>query len=166
MDFYIEITEDVYEQIKNLDQSLGMWFWNIAVMTAPYDTGNLRRAIALKKNTNKHIQIKYDTMKANYLHFLEMGIGPVKKHKGFIEDKTKLAITEQLIIYLKTGIKPLFTPVPFVALRSSRNPFPRERGLLRAAGMNSKVISANERMKISQIYEGYWRTVNKESIRK
>lgn len=165
MDFYIEIPEDIYKEVQNFNESLGMWFWNIAVMTAPYDTGNLRRAITLKKNTNKHIQIAYDTMKANYLHFLEEGIGPVKKHKGFIKDKTRLAITEQMIIYLKTGRKPIFTPVPYVALRSSSNLFPRERSLLRSAGMNHKVISANERMKISQIYESYYRTANKESLR-
>ena len=157
MDFYIEITEDKYQKAMIFDQSLGMWFWNMAVMIAPYDTGNLRRSITLKKNSVRNINIQYNTMRANYIKFLEEGIGPVKKHTGFIGVNTRLAIVEQLIMYLKTGKKPLFTAQPYVALRNSKSVFPSEKAFLRNADMNVSSINANTRRKISMIRETAYR---------
>lgn len=157
MDFYIELNEDEYELIKNLDTSLGMWFWNMAVMIAPYDTGNLRKAISLNSNTSKKITIRYNTMQANYIKFLEEGVGPVKKHKDFIGVKTRLAITEELISYLKTGRKPMFTSVPFVATRSSGKVFSREKAFLRQADMHTNAITQKARNKIASVRETQYR---------
>jgi len=157
MDFYITVSPEMYEKVKNLDNSLGMWFWNMAVMIAPEDTGNLRSAITLNSNTSKKINIRYNTMKANYIKFLEEGVGPVKKYKGFIGIDTVNAITEQLIIYLTTGKKPLFTRTPFVTLKSTKNVFPKERAFLRQANMNVSNIDAKSRAKISQIRESAYR---------
>ena len=160
MDFYIEVPEDIYNQIRMFDESLGMWFWNIAVMIAPYDSGNLRRSITLTSNTSRKINIRYSTMRANYLKFLEEAIGPVKKHKQFIGTKTRLSIVEQLIIYLKTGRLPMFTRTPYVTLRSSKSVFPSEKAFLRSANMGTKTIDANVRSKISQIREANYRKQN------
>ena len=153
MDFYVELSEEQYEKVKNLDSSLGMWFWNMAVMLAPYDTGNLRRSITLVANTSKKINIRYNTMNANYIKFLEEGLGPVKKYKGFIENQTRIAIVEELIMYLKTGMKPMFTSAPFVALRSSQSVFRQEKPFLVKSNMKTSSITPNVRRKISQIRE-------------
>jgi len=153
MDFYIELEPQLYNRAREFDPALGMWFWNMAVMIAPYDTGNLRRSITLARNNPKNINIRYSVMRANYLKFLELGVGPVKKHKGFISVNTRLAIVEQLIIYLKTGRKPMFTNTPYVHLRQSRTVFPKERAFLRSANLKTNVIGANTRRKISQIRE-------------
>lgn len=153
MDFFIDVPEELYEQVKEFDSALGMWFWNMAVMIAPYDTGNLRRSITLASNTPKKINIRYSLMVANYLKFLELGLGPVKKHKDFIAVKTRLAIVEQLIIWLQTGRKPLYTFTPYVQLRRTTKIFPKEKAFLRSANMGTQYIGANTRRKISQIRE-------------
>jgi len=161
MDFFIEVPEEIYEQVKEFDESLGMWFWNMAVMIAPYATGNLRRSITLTSNRPKKINIRYSLMRANYLKFLEEGIGPVKQHTQFIGTKTRLVIVEQLIIYLQTGRKPMFTRTPYVSLRNTKGVFPSEKAFLRSANMGTQTINANTRMKISQIRETAYRKQNK-----
>lgn len=156
MDFYIEVPEEMFERIKELDPALGVWFWNIAVMNSPYDTGNLRRAITLNRNTSKVINIRFNTMQANYITFLEEGVGPVKKYKGFIGNNITLSIVEQLLGYLKTGIRPIMK-VPSVVLRGSKQVFRAERNMLRQAGMYQKAISATSRNRISIIREANYR---------
>lgn len=165
MDVYITLSDEQFEKVKNLDTSLGMWFWNIAVMVAPYDTGNLRRSITLNRNTSKRITIGYNLTKANYLKFLELGVGPVKKHRGFISVKTRLAILEQLIIYLKTAKKPMFTAVPHVTLRSSKSVFSQEKRYLRQANMNIGSITPNARKAISKVRETQYRKSIGSSLR-
>ena len=160
MDFYIDVPNDVYEKVMKFNLSLGIFFWNIAVMTAPYDTGNLRRSITLARNTNKKIDIQYDLLRANYLRFLEEGIGPVTKHYHFIEDKTRLAITEQLIMFLKTGKQPLYMNYPYVELRNSKSVFQSERKFLKGANAQTSVITPNVRRKISMIRETNYRKAN------
>lgn len=160
MDFFIEVPEEIYNKIMSFDEALGMWFWNMAVMIAPYDTGNLRRSITLASNNSKKINIRYSLMRANYLKFLEEAIGPVKKHYQFIGTKTRLAIVEQLIIYLQTGKRPMFTRTPYVMLRSSKSVFPAEKAFLRSANMGTQTINANTRRKISQIRETTYRKKN------
>lgn len=156
MDFYIEVSEEIFERIKELDPALGMWFWNIAVMSSPYDTGNLRRSITLNRNTSKVINIRFNTMQANYITFLEEGVGPVKKYKGFIGNNITTEIVEQLLGYLKTGVKPIME-VPSVVLRGSKQVFRAERNMLRQAGMYQKAISATARNRISIIREANYR---------
>lgn len=144
-------------QKHGFDSALGYWFWNIAVMIAPMDTGNLRRSILLKANKSRHIRISYNTFMANYILFLEEGQGPVKKYKDFIKHDTAEAITEQLVSWILTGRKPSFARQgvkPFVQLGTSRNrPFSQEMSLLKQANMNSHVINAKTRMQISKIRE-------------
>jgi len=157
MEIYITLTEEQFNKVKDLDTSLGMWFWNMAVMIAPYDTGNSRRAITLNSNTSKKIQIRYNTTQANYIKFLEEGLGPVKKYKGYIGEKTRMAIVEELIHYLSTGQKPMFTSTPHVTLRSSKSVFSKERKYLKQADMHSHAITAKARNTISKIRETEYR---------
>lgn len=159
MQIYVVVDEVTYNDLitHGFSRNLGYWFWNIAVMIAPYDTGNLRSSIYLAQNKARHIKITYDFLKANYGMFLEEGIGPVKKYKDFIKVDTTMAITEQLVGWLKTQQKLLYVPVmpkPFVELRASRHqPFSAERALLRQADMNANAITAKSRSVISKIRE-------------
>jgi hypothetical protein len=160
MDFYIALTDEQFEKVKNLDTALGMWFWNMAVMISPYDTGNARRAITLNSNTSKKITVRYNLTQANYIKFLEEGVGPVKKYKGYIKNRTRMAFVEELIFYLKTGQTPMFTATPFVLLKSSQNVFHGERKYLAQADMHTNAITAKARNTISKIRETAYRQEN------
>ncbi len=142
---------------QGFDMALGYWFWNIAVMIAPMDTGNLRRAITLKSNRARKIRISYSTFIANYIQFLEEGQGPVKKYKDFIKKDTAESIAEQLVAWIITGKRPLYARQgvkPMVKLSASKySPFSRERMFLKQANMNSNVLTAKTRMQISKIRE-------------
>jgi len=142
------------------DMALGYWFWNIAVLIAPYDTGNLRSAITLKRNKPKNIRISYSTFMANYILFLEKGWGPVRKYKDFIKKDTVETIAEQLVSWIITGRRPKYARQglkPFIQLSASNHePFSRERAFLKQADMNASVISSKSRMKISKIREMDW----------
>ena len=153
---------------QGFDMALGYWFWNIAVMIAPYDTGATRASILLKTNKPRRIRISYNEFMANYIKFLEEGQGPIKKYKDFIKKDTAEAIDEQLASWIMTGKAPTYAIQgikPFVVLRKSKNaPFSRERALLKQANMNSNVITASSRMQISQIREiNYNGTIQKSS---
>ncbi len=165
MDIYINLTEEQLEKVKNLDSAVGMNAWNIAIMLAPYDTGNLRNSIKLVTNTSKKITIGYDLMKANYIKFLELGLGPVKKHRGFISVKTRLSIVEQLLIYLKTGKPPLFNATPQFTLRSSSSVFWQEKKFLTQAMIDSRMITPGERRSISLIRETNYRKMQGQSLK-
>jgi hypothetical protein len=155
--FYVSVDEARYNKLikYGFSKNLGYWFWNIAVMVAPEDTGNLKSSIYLAQNKDRRIKILYDLMKANYALLLEQGRGPVKKYEGFIRFQTTMTITEQLIGWIKTDKEPLFlatNPKPFVELKESKNkPFSWERILLRQADMNANSISAKYRGMISKI---------------
>lgn len=158
---YIDIMATQYKFDKlsknGFDSSLGYWFWNMAVMIAPMDTGNLRSAIMLSKNKSRHIRISYNTFMANYIRFLEEGQGPVKKYKDFIKGDTREAIVEQLVSWIISGKAPSYAKQgvkPFVQLGISRNkPFSQERALLRQANMNTSTLTAKTRQQISKIRE-------------
>lgn len=159
MSIDIIITPEKYKKLseQGFDMALGFWFWNMAIMIAPYDTGATRASILLKKNKPRRIRISYDISKANWIIFLEEGQGPVKKYKDFIKKDTAEAIVEQLVSWIMTGKAPTYAIQgikPFVALRASKQtPFSRERAFLKQANMNANVITAQTRMKISQIRE-------------
>ena len=157
IDIVISLEKYLSLQKTGFDMSLGYWFWNMAVMIAPYDTGATRASIMLKKNKPRRIKISYDTSKANWVQFLEEGQGPVKKYKDFIKKDTAEAITEQLVSWIITGKSPTYAIQgikPFVVLKKSKQqPFSRERAFLKQADMNANVITAKARMKISQIRE-------------
>ncbi len=159
MSIELTVSPEIYERIKTqgFDMALGYWFWNMAVMIAPEDTGNLRASIALKKNKPRRIKISYDTSRSNYTKFLEEGLGPVKKYKDFIKKDTAEAITEQLVSWILTGKAPSYAVQgvkPFVVLNKSKHqPFSREKVFLKQANMNANVITAKTRMEISRIRE-------------
>ena len=144
-------------QKKGFDSALGYWFWNIAVLIAPIDTGNLRSAITLKANKERKIRISYNEFIANYVQFLEEGQGPVKKYQDFIKKDTTEVIAEQLVSWIITGRRPLYARQgvkPIVNLRNSKyKPFSMEKTLLKQANMNANVINAITRMQISKIRE-------------
>lgn len=165
MDIYINLTKEQFEKVKNLDSSVGMNAWNTAVMLTPYLTGNARNAIVLARNTSKKITITYDLMKANYIRFLEEGVGPVKKHKGFISTKTALAIAENIVVYLKTGKPLMFNATPQFTLRSTTSVFNQEKKFLRQANLDTKMITPYERRAISMIRETNYRKSIGASLR-
>lgn len=144
-------------QKKGFDSALGYWFWNIAILIAPIDTGNLRSAITLKANKERRIRISYNEFIANYVQFLEEGQGPVKKYQDFIKKDTTEVIAEQLVSWIITGKRPLYAKQgvkPIVQLSASKyKPFSMEKTLLKQANMNANVINAITRMQISKIRE-------------
>jgi len=93
MDFHIETDQEITE----LSSGLGYWLWNLAVVLAPYDTGNLRRSIVMSANSSNHKKYVYNTMNAFYLDYLERGVGNIKKYKGFIEERTVGRMVEEVI---------------------------------------------------------------------
>ena len=164
MDITIYVDEKRYNELlaKGFDPSLGGYFHNIAVMCMAYDTGNARSAISNSKNTPKHIQIHYDLIKANYIKFLDEGVGPVKKHKGIVSVLTTGVIAEELVGWLISGVNPTFTSAPVVALRQSKyRPFSAkssvtglsEKDVLAQSQMNTNAISAQARGEVSKVRE-------------
>jgi hypothetical protein len=140
-------------EVDKFGKDLAMWLWNIAVVLAPYDTGNLRRAITLNKASDNKMSIKYNAFNALYLHYLEEGMGSVKKHKGFISEDTMMAFVGELIAYFKTGKPGLLVNKPMTTLRLSTNtPMYHERKILTKLGYDtSSSVTADERQMMSQI---------------
>ncbi len=147
MDIELHLNHDGHK----LGPELGYSIWNIAVACAPYRTGNLRSGIALQNNGPKIKRIMYNDYDAYYLNYLEEGIGRVKRHKGFIENKTVNMIYSETANYLTYG-KASFSGIPTVSLRSdkARN---YERIMLRNINYDlNKRITANDRAKLSGAY--------------
>lgn len=152
MDFNIETDG----KTTTMSSELGMWLWNLAVSNAPIDTGNLRRAITMTKNSGTKKQYVYNALNAVYLHYLEEGMGPVKKHKGYISQKTMGDFIQELIYYFKTGKTGMITTPPVATLTTSKwGPMFYERKMAQALGWSDKQITADDRRKLSQIrYRG------------
>jgi len=117
MDFHIETDQKITE----LSSGLGYWLWNLAVVLAPVDTGNLRRSIVMSANSPTHKRYVYNTMNAFYLDYLERGVGPIKKYQGFIENRTVGRMIEEVMHYCITGKTGLLTGKPMVTLQISSN---------------------------------------------
>jgi hypothetical protein len=160
MDFYVTLTPQQYNKFKDLSVSLGRAAWNIAVMNAPEDTGNLKRSIMLVNNTSKEIVIRYNLLTANYAQFLEDGVGPVKKYKGFISQNTTADIVEEIIYFAKNGTISDWTLglKPLVALKKSYNVFNKERQIMKERfGKVKPYITAEQRKQISKLREKSYR---------
>lgn len=166
MEFNVYVTPEEFEAIKNLDSRLGYLIWNIADMIAPYDTGNLRSAITLAKNSSTQIKLKYDLMTANYIKFLEEGLGRVKKYKGFIKNDTVGAIIEALIAYIASGGKNLSTSISKPTIyKKLGTPFSQENKILNTMNrFDRKVITFDQRRKISQIRETQFRKISGQKM--
>lgn len=168
MDFNIYLTPEQFDKIKDLDSRLGYQLWQIADMIAPYDTGNLRSAISLARNTSLQIRLQYNLLTANYIQFLEMGQGPVKKYKGFIEKDTVSAIIEAVISYLSSGgaSLPAVTIRPMIFKRLGTPFGPENRVLAQTDRFNRKVITFEQRRLISNIRETNFRQLNNQKTKR
>ena len=156
LDFYLNVTDEQYDNIKNLNSLLGMALFNIAVLNAPIDTGNLRRSITLASNTSKKINVRYNLSVANYAKFLELGVGPVKKYKGFISQKTTASMVEEIISFIKSGKISSWTygVSPVVLLKRTSHIFGQERKVIEKANIKARnTLTANQRKQISKIRE-------------
>lgn len=149
----VPVNEEEFNRAKKFDSSLGYLMMNIAVLIAPMDTGNLRRSITLTENNEKRKSITYNLMDANYTRFLELGIGPVKRHKGFISVDTTYSIVEAVIAYIKTGSYSFLSKIPKVELKDTQMLFSKEKQILRAHNIKTDKISADVRRRISKLRE-------------
>jgi len=149
----MDITVITDKEINGLSSQLGYWLWNLTVSLAPYDTGNLRRAISLQSNSEHRKSIVYNAFNAIYLHYLEQGEGTVKKHTGFISVLTVGAFIQELIAYVKTGSTPIIQfSNPTASLRTSQNgSMFYENKMLRYMNISGKKITADDRRKLSQL---------------
>lgn len=164
MDITLYVDEKRYNEIleNGFDSSMGSFLHNVAIQIMAYDTGNAQSAISLEQNTPRHIRIHYDLMKANYIKFLDMGVGPVKKHKGIVSVLTLNAIAEEVVGWVMSGKRFAFTPLPVIALRESKyRPFGAkssvtglsEKDVLAQSQMDTNVISAQARREVSKVRE-------------
>lgn len=151
------VNDEQFNRAVNFGTDFGYLMINIAVMLAPMDTGNLRRSITLTKNNEQRKQIRYNTMLANYLRFLENGDGPVKRHKGFISVDTTTSIVEGISNIILTGDYPFLSFMPNVELKDTENIFSKERQILRSNDIKTNRISANIRRSISKLRESEYR---------
>lgn len=158
MDIWLSVDKEQYDRIKDLDTHLGMILWNLAVMVAPIDTGNLRRAISLAKNNRKNIRIQYNLLNANYIKFLEYGYGPVKKYKGFISNLTVSIFIETIINFIKVGNidKGLLALPPLVVLNKAQSVFNQEGKVAKMLNIGKRGLTANQRRQISRYRERVW----------
>ncbi len=152
MEFYVTTEYD----LQYLSYDLGKSFWNIAVGLAPYDTGNLRRSITLNKNSATWKHIYYNAFNAMYLHYLEMGQGPVKKYKDFIGGNTVGAIIEELIYYIKSGGQiTQSSNTPKITLKKTETSAQfYEKAIMRKMKVAGDTITADDRRKMSRIRYG------------
>lgn len=157
---YLYVDDEGVQRAKNLNTAMGYVAWNIAVMIAPYDTGNLRNSITLKRNTSKRMVLSYNLTNANYIKFLELGQGSVKKYQGFISRDTLNEIGSAYMSYIQNGSIPAYTKTPNITLKSTSNIFSTERQLLRDLGVNSERLNANVRRSISRAREKEYRLQN------
>lgn len=137
---------------RGFNNNLANGIWNITVNEAPEDTGNLKRNISMLASTRKRTDVFYNAFNAPYLHYLEMGMGPIKKHKGYIEVKTIGSVFGLLIQYYKNGLDGIYSR-PSISLNVSKNgPMFSEKKLLREMKQSMATLNADERMQLGRIY--------------
>lgn len=124
--------------------------WNVAVINAPYKTGNLRANIKRSMDMEK-VHFIYDDLEAAYVDFLERGIGRNKRHVGFIEYKTVARMINE-IRYASTSGEVRFKSIPSIQMRTDvlRN---YEKRMAKALGIEpEEKINAAERAAFSFAY--------------
>lgn len=151
IDLYLDDRQ--LRRLNSFPDSLGYAMWNIAVLVAPMDTGNLKRAISMSRNTRTLKRINYDLLDANYIKFLELGLGSVKQHKGFIEVKTLSSMVETLVNFAILGIVPPHSKTPHVTLGDTSAIFSQEKKILSSVNIKTDRINANVRRRISRLRE-------------
>lgn len=150
--------------ITSLSPELGYLLWNRAIDCASYDTGNLRRSIVMSKNGGSQKQYVYNAMNALYLHYLEEGMGPIKKHKGYISEKTMAIFITEIIYYLKTGKTSEVATIPLITLNKSKNgPMFHEKRIMGKFDVAWQTLTADDRRKMSRFKYG---TKNRLTVEK
>lgn len=149
--FETKINKDEFIKLMNSSKNS---LWNIAVLNAPYRTGNLRANIKRSIDENK-THFVYDNLEAAYIDFLEEGKGRNKRHIGFIENRTVNAMIIEIMTITLTG-KPTFSSIPSIQLRTDklRN---YEKKIAKGLGIGpNERINAAERASLSFGYrKGY-----------
>lgn len=147
MDRSITIISNKY---KGLTQDLKDSLWHVALLSAPYRTGNLRSAIKRLSFGENKVKYIYDSQQAYYTDFLEKGIGRNKKHVGFIEFITVESMMTEIIGSAQYG-QTTFKGIPIMEFKKdvARN---YERKLLKTMHIDTKKrINAVDRAKLSLI---------------
>lgn len=154
----MHITIESDKPITRLTTDLSNSIWQVLVYSAPYDTGNLRSAIRKSADTNTRTLFIYDENQARYLDFLERGVGPVRKYKGFISQKSLNEATKEIVYWAKTG-NTTFSGVPTVVLlgrnkKRSRDgvggkPIGYEKSMIKDVEL---YLTAKERSTLSRMY--------------
>jgi hypothetical protein len=139
------INSNTYEGLKpQLQDSL----WHVAVLNAPYRTGNLRSSIKKIPMSDKKVIYLYSEAQAYYTQFLEQGLGRNKKHIGFIENLTVGSMVFEIIKYIQTN-SPSFSGIPVVQLRTDKQRN-YERKMMKSIGFSSEVrVNAVDRARLS-----------------
>lgn len=149
----MEMTIYTNKRTKGFDNNLSNALWHIAINNAPRDTGNLQRNITRSANAPKRIAITYNAFNAPYLHYLEEGMGPVKKHKGFISIDTIVDYMSALSSYFKNGKLDIIFDKPSIKLDISKHgPMFSEKKLLKIMREDDPLLTADERMQLGQLY--------------
>jgi hypothetical protein len=153
MSNFIVYTDDY----KGFNQGLSNSLWNVAIQNAPYRTGNLRAQIKRIVNTQDEITLFYNSSLAIYLHFLEIGAGRVKRHKGFIENKTVPEIVYETIGFIQDPTNLSYSGIPSITLRTDMARG-YERKMLRSVGLDPNIrVNAFERATMSLVRDQNYR---------
>jgi hypothetical protein len=146
-DFTIETNVDA-NQFEHLNNKLKDSLWHVAIINAPYRTGNLRANIK-RSISAKGVNYIYDDLEAYYVDFLERGIGRNKKHVGFIENTTVNGMLTEIVTTMISG-STTFSGIPSIQMRTdvARN---YERKMARAVGLGkNQRINAYQRALFSR----------------
>ena len=141
--------------INEMNTALGYWLWNMAVIIAPYDTGNLRRAISMRANSTTQKSIIYSYFNALYIKYLEAGQGPVKKYKGFISETTVGAFIQEIMAYFMTGKTGKLTSQPKINLKKTEtSAMFYEKTLMKRLKVSGSMLTADDRRYLSRFRFG------------
>lgn len=153
------ISIEVDKPIEGLNTALANSVWQTIIYETPYATGNARSAIRLNSNNKTRINFIYDDSIARYIDFLERGVGPVKKYKGFIANNSVNSTMREIVYWAQSGGKTTYNGVPVVVFRtkddSGRNILPMgyEKKRINDLKRDTKIaITASERAKLSSMY--------------
>lgn len=155
----MRVSIEVDKPIDGLTPALANSIWQTIIYETPYATGNARSAIRLNSNNKKRINFIYDDSIARYIDFLERGVGPVKKYKGFISNNSVIASMREIIYWAQSNGKTTYSGIPIVVMRTRDDkgkeilPIGYERTKLKEAKRDLGIsITASERAKLSSNY--------------
>lgn len=155
----MRINIEIDQPIEGLTKELANSIWQTIIYETPYATGNARSAIRLNSNNKTRINFIYDDSIARYIDFLERGVGPVKKYKGFIANNSVASAMREIVYWAQSGGKTTFSGIPIVVVRNKDDegkpilPIGYEKKRLNELKRDLGVsITASERAKLSSMY--------------